>query len=86
VSAPEAPRGPAPRRQAGRRTLEIFVGLVIPFLLIVPTVPLFARVRFAIAGLPAPALWLFLCMPLVSACLAVASFLRNRNAAAGPPA
>ncbi len=58
---------------------RVFIGLGIPFLAIVPTIPLLSRLDWQVFGIPAEAAWLFCCIPLTSACLAVCWFGHDRH-------
>jgi hypothetical protein len=57
----------------------VFIGLGIPFLAIVPTIPLLSRLDWLVFGIPAEVAWLFFCIPLTSACLAVCWFGHDRH-------
>jgi hypothetical protein len=58
--------------------VRLFIGLGIPFLAIVPTIPLLSRLDWLVFGVPAEVAWLFFCIPLTSACLAVCWFGHDR--------
>lgn len=55
------------------------IGLGIPFIAVVPTIPLLARMQATPLGMPIAVLWLFGCIPLTSACLALCWFLHDRH-------
>jgi uncharacterized protein DUF3311 len=55
------------------------IGLAVPFLSVIPTVPLLARLPIAPFGVPLALLWLFACIPLTSACLAIVWFAHDRH-------
>lgn len=55
------------------------IGLAVPFLSVIPTVPLLARLPIAPFGVPLALLWLFACIPLTSACLAIVWFRHDRH-------
>ena len=48
---------------------RFFIGFVIPFLSVAPTVPLLNHLSMRPLGLPPGLLWLFLSIPLTSLCL-----------------
>lgn len=58
---------------------RIVIGLVIPFLSVIPTVPLLDHLGLAPFGIPLGLLWLFAAIPLASLCLAICWFGRDRN-------
>ena len=58
---------------------RIFIGLVIPFLSVIPTVPLLNHLPFVPFGIPLGLLWLFAAIPLASLCLAICWFGHDRN-------
>lgn len=64
------------RRNASR----LAIGLGVPFMAVVPTIPLMDRIDLAWHGVPVAVLWLFGCIPLTSACLAVCWWLFDRHA------
>jgi len=64
------------RREASR----LAVGFGVPFMAVVPTIPLLDRSDLAWHGVPVAVLWLFGCIPLTSACLAVCWWLFDRHA------
>ncbi|MGH6828069.1 MAG: DUF3311 domain-containing protein [Rhizomicrobium sp.] len=47
------------------------IGLALPFLSVIPTVPLLDRLGMAPLGVPLGLLWLFLAIPLTSLCLTI---------------
>lgn len=53
------------------RTARFVIGFVIPFLSVIPTVPLLNHVGVTPFGLPLGLLWLFVSIPLTSLCLAL---------------
>ncbi len=55
------------------------IGIAVPFLAVIPTVPLLGRLDIAVFGVPLALLWLFCCIPLTSACLAICWFGHDRN-------
>ena len=64
--------------------LRAAVGLGVPFAAVVPTIPILARLHAQAFGLPIAVLWLFGCIPLTSACLALCWFLHDRHDVAEP--
>ena len=60
-------------------TARIIIGLVIPFLSVIPTVPLLNHLPIAPFGVPLGLLWLFAAIPLVSLCLAICWFGHDRD-------
>ena len=50
---------------------RLLIGLGVPFAAVLPTIPLLAALRAAPLGVPVAVLWLFGCIPLTSACLAL---------------
>jgi len=56
-----------------------FVGLGIPFLAIVPTIPILSHMSVSVFGMPIAVVWLLCCIPLTSGCLAVCWFLHDRH-------
>jgi hypothetical protein len=58
--------------------IRVCIGLGIPFLAIVPTIPLLSRLDWLVFGVPAEVAWLFCCIPLTSACLAFCWFGHDR--------
>lgn len=59
--------------------LRIVIGLVIPFLSVIPTVPLLNRVPVAPFGISLGLLWLFAAIPLASLCLAICWLGHDRH-------
>jgi hypothetical protein len=59
--------------------LRGFVGLGIPFLAVVPTIPILSHSTRTLLGLPVAVAWLFACIPLTSACLATCWFAHDRH-------
>jgi hypothetical protein len=55
------------------------IGIAVPFLSVVPTVPLLNRLAIAPFGIPLGLLWLFAAIPLASLCLAVCWFGHDRH-------
>ena len=60
------------------RRARFAIGLGVPFLAVVPTVPILSRLHYEFFGLPFAVVWLFACMPLTSACLAICWFAHDR--------
>jgi hypothetical protein len=60
-------------------TTRIIVGLGIPFLAVIPTVPLLNHLPVAPFGIPIGLLWLFAAIPLSSLCLAICWWGRDRD-------
>ncbi|MCQ8280013.1 DUF3311 domain-containing protein [Acetobacteraceae bacterium KSS8] len=58
---------------------RLLVGLGIPFVAVVPTIPLLSRSSLVVAGLPVAVAWLFLCIPLTAACLGCCWWLHDRH-------
>ncbi len=58
---------------------RVAVGLGIPFMAVVPTIPVLSRLHTEILGVPIEVAWLFGCMPLTSACLAICWFAHDRH-------
>jgi hypothetical protein len=54
------------------------IGIAVPFLSVIPTVPLLGRLSIAPFGVPLALLWLFACIPLTSLCLAICWFGHDR--------
>ncbi len=50
---------------------RLLIGLGVPFAAVLPSIPLLAALRAAPFGVPVAVLWLFGCIPLTSACLAL---------------
>jgi len=59
--------------------LRFTIGLLVPFLLVVPTVPLLGHLAIAPYGVPLALWWLFGCIPLTSLCLGVCWFGYDRH-------
>jgi len=55
------------------------IGIAVPFLSVIPTVPLLGRLDISVFGVPLALLWLFCCIPLASACLAICWFGHDRD-------
>jgi Protein of unknown function (DUF3311) len=55
------------------------IGIAVPFLSVIPTVPLLGRLPVTVFGVPLALVWLFCCIPLASACLAICWFGHDRN-------
>jgi len=51
----------------------------VPFVAVVPTIPLLSRLDWVVFGVPAEVAWLFCCIPLTSACLALCWFAYDRH-------
>jgi len=62
-----------------RPAWRVAIGLGVPVLAIVPTVPVLARLQAAPFGVPIAVLWLFGCIPLTACCLAVCWFVHDRH-------
>ena len=58
---------------------RLALGLGIPVLAVVPTIPLLSRLDIVWFGLPVAAWWLFACIPLTSACLFGCWWWRDRH-------
>lgn len=54
------------------------IGIAVPFLSVIPTVPLLGRLPIVFFGMPLALLWLFACIPLASLCLAICWFSHDR--------
>ncbi len=54
------------------------IGIAVPFLSVIPTVPLLNRLAITLFGVPLGLLWLFACIPLASLCLAICWFGHDR--------
>ena len=59
--------------------LRYTIGIAVPFLSVIPTVPLLSHLDIAPFGVPLALLWLFGCIPLASLCLAICWFAHDRN-------
>lgn len=59
--------------------LRYAIGIGIPFLSVIPTVPLLNRLPVAFWGVPLGIWWLFACIPLASFCLAICWFGHDRH-------
>lgn len=55
------------------------IGIAVPFLSVIPTVPLLGHLSYAPFGVPIALLWLFACIPLASICLAICWFAHDRH-------
>ncbi|HEY4274740.1 MAG TPA: DUF3311 domain-containing protein [Rhizomicrobium sp.] len=55
------------------------IGIAVPFLSVIPTVPLLNRLAIAPLGLPLGIWWLFAAIPLTSLCLAICWFGHDRH-------
>ncbi|HKD23940.1 MAG TPA: DUF3311 domain-containing protein [Rhizomicrobium sp.] len=62
-----------------RPFLRYTIGIAVPFLSVIPTVPLLGRLDIAPFGVPLALLWLFACIPLTSLCLAICWFGHDRR-------
>ena len=47
------------------------IGIAIPFLSVIPTVPLLYHLPVTVFGAPLGLVWLFACIPLASLCLLI---------------
>ncbi len=68
----------------GHPALRPAIGLGLPALLVVATLPWLSTLHAAPLGVPLALWWLGLCIPLTSACLAVVWFVFDSHAAAAP--
>jgi hypothetical protein len=59
--------------------LRYTIGIGIPFLSVIPTVPLLNRLPIAFWGIPLGIWWLFACIPLASLCLSICWFGHDRH-------
>ena len=59
--------------------LRFTIGIGIPFLSVIPTVPLLSHLDIAPYGVPLALWWLFGCIPLASLCLAICWFAHDRH-------
>jgi hypothetical protein len=59
--------------------LRYAIGIGIPFLSVIPTVPLLNRLPIAFWGVPVGIWWLFACIPLASLCLSICWFAQDRH-------
>jgi hypothetical protein len=59
--------------------LRYTIGIGIPFLSVIPTVPLLNRLPIAFWGIPLGIWWLFACIPLASLCLSICWFRHDRH-------
>lgn len=59
--------------------LRYAIGIGIPFLSVIPTVPLLNRLPLAFWGVPLGIWWLFACIPLTSLCLSICWFGHDRH-------
>ena len=64
---------------AGHPALRPLIGLGVPVVLVVGTMPLLSTLREAPLGVPLALWWLGGCIPLTSACLAVVWFVFDRH-------
>lgn len=55
------------------------IGLVLPVLAVIPTVPLLGRLALSWHGLPFAVWWLFGCIPFASLCLGIVWLLHDRH-------
>jgi hypothetical protein len=55
------------------------IGIAVPFLSVIPTVPLLYRLPIVIFGVPLGLAWLFACIPLASLCLAICWYGHDRH-------
>ena len=55
------------------------IGIAVPFLSVIPTVPLLGRLDVTVLGVPLALIWLFCCIPLTSLCLATVWFGHDRR-------
>ena len=55
------------------------IGLGIPFLSVIPTVPLLGHLPITVLGAPLALIWLFCCIPLTSLCLYVCWHFGDRR-------
>ena len=60
-------------------TARFIIGFAVPFLSVIPTVPLLGHLDIAPYGVPLALWWLFACIPLTSLCLAVCWFAHDRR-------
>jgi hypothetical protein len=58
---------------------RIVIGAGVPFLAVIPTVPLLNHLPIAPFGIPLGLLWLFAAIPLASLCLAICWFGHDRD-------
>ena len=54
------------------------IGIAVPFLSVIPTVPLLYRLPVTLFGVPLGLLWLFACIPLASLCLLICWLRHDR--------
>ncbi|MBS0278573.1 MAG: DUF3311 domain-containing protein [Proteobacteria bacterium] len=59
--------------------LRYTVGIAVPFLSVIPTVPLLEHLDTTVMGAPLALIWLFCCIPLASGCLAICWFFHDRK-------
>ena len=62
-----------------RLAARLAIGLGVPFAAVVPTIPWLSRLPGTVFGMPVAVIWLFGCIPLTSACLALCWFLHDRH-------
>ena len=55
------------------------IGIAVPFLSVIPTVPLLYRLPVTVFGVPLALAWLFACIPLTSLCLSICWFAHDRH-------
>jgi hypothetical protein len=55
------------------------IGIAVPFLSVIPTVPLLYRLPLMVFGVPLGLVWLFACIPLTSLCLSICWFAHDRH-------
>jgi hypothetical protein len=60
-------------------TSRFIIGFVLPFLAVIPTVPLLGHLAIAPFGVPLALWWLFGCIPFTSLCLGVCWFAHDRH-------
>ena len=55
------------------------IGIAVPFLSVIPTVPILGHLQISFYGVPLALIWLFACIPLASLCLAICWFGHDRK-------
>ena len=65
--------------------LRLAIGLGLPVLAVVPTIPVLSRLEIVRLGLPVAGWWLFACIPLTSACLFACWWGHDRHAPGDVP-
>ena len=60
-------------------TARYLIGIAVPFLSVIPTVPLLGTLQITVFGVPLALLWLFACIPITSLCLAICWFGYDRH-------